>query len=139
MWPFRTQYEIPGCVRASVSMTDDEVAWNIMPASVKQQIVTEPLNCAWNSFKALIGQRYGESPLPAYIRVRDYDAIRSALGRRRNRDAKGSVPLLDAYYERDTNQLDPGHYRLVLGRQVSPQVMRSSLAEQADVSCYALI
>jgi hypothetical protein len=82
----------------------------------------------------LIGQRYGERPLPTYIRVHDFEAIRSALSRRRNRDAKGSVALLDACYERDYNELDPGYYRLISSRQVSPQIIRSSLMEQADVS-----
>ena len=79
-------------------------------------IVMFALSLTVGVLKALIGQRYGDCPLPRYIRADDFEVIRAAVMRRPGRDARGAVGLLDAFYERDYNQLAPGYYRLTTSR-----------------------
>ncbi|ELU00304.1 hypothetical protein CAPTEDRAFT_145931, partial [Capitella teleta] len=58
------------------------------------------------SFVGLIGQRYGERPLPVSIVETDFDLIRSALRHHRNRETRDAW-LLDQFYKKDSNAIPP--------------------------------
>ncbi len=57
-------------------------------------------------FQALVGQHYGNRPLPSSIQDMDFHLIRNALRQHRNRDTR-DAGLLDRWYQRDTNVVPP--------------------------------
>lgn len=63
-----------------------------------------------NLLQAFIGQKYGDSPLPALIPSEEYEALRVALKGYKSRDAR-TVHLLDEWYRRDDNSI-PSTYVL---------------------------
>ena len=56
--------------------------------------------------QGLVGQRYGERPLPAAIVATDFDLIRATLRRHRNRETRDAW-LLDQWYSKDENAVPP--------------------------------
>ncbi|XP_053395169.1 NACHT and WD repeat domain-containing protein 2-like [Mercenaria mercenaria] len=60
------------------------------------------------SFLAFIGQKYGDSPLPAIIPSHEYEALRVAMKGYKSRDSR-TAPLLDEWYRKDDNSVPPAY------------------------------
>ena len=61
-------------------------------------------------FQALVGQKYGPSPLPSFIPTTEFDLLRTTLRQHRNRETR-DVGLLEVWYKEDCNA-DPPVYVL---------------------------
>ena len=81
--------------------------------------------------QGLIGQRYGDKPLPVSIAATDFEVIRTTLRHHRNRETRDAW-LLDQFYKKDSNAV-PHSYVLQ-----SMDSVRENLKPKSamDVSLY---
>ena len=73
--------------------------------------------------QALIGQKYGQVPLPMKIWADDFELIRNTLMRHNGRDTR-DAPLLDVWYKLDDYAVPPV-YVLQTVDEVKPRALSS--------------